>query len=116
MATWVTERDGLERYAANASAVTDDRPHVEYASWVRPQEITRTLPALLALYTDPPLIGADDALRSEVTRQRHTLLDFYTAGIAAYSGDREQWSQAIKRVAAADSTNPYYRWISGEGK
>jgi spermidine synthase len=31
LATWVTGRDGLERYAAKASPVTDDHPRIEYA-------------------------------------------------------------------------------------
>jgi hypothetical protein len=51
-----------------------------------------------------------------VTRQRESLLDFYAAGIAAYNGDREQWSEAMQRVMAVDDTNPYYRWIAGERK
>lgn len=116
LATWVTGREGLEHYAADARPVTDDYPRIEYAQWVRPKEITRTLPNLLSLRTDPPVVGADDALGAEITRQRQSLMDFYTAGIAAYNGDREQWSQAIDRVLAADDHNPYYRWIIGEGR
>ncbi len=116
LATWVTGREGLERYAGNARAVTDDYPRIEYAPWVRPKEIARTLPNLLALRTVPPLAGADAALREEIDRQRQALLDFYTAGIAAYNGDRDVWSAAIQRVLAADGKNPYYRWIIGEGR
>jgi spermidine synthase len=70
LATWVTGREGLERYAADAHPVTDNDPRIEYAPWVRPKEITRTLPNLLALSTDPPLTGTDDALRSEIIGQR----------------------------------------------
>jgi hypothetical protein len=40
LATWVTDRAGLERFAANAPAVTDDQPRIEYAPWVRSKEIT----------------------------------------------------------------------------
>jgi spermidine synthase len=83
--------------------VTDDYPRIEHAPWVRPKEITRTLQNLLSLRTDPPVVGADDALGAEITRQRQSLMDFYTAGIAAYNGDREQWSQAMDRVLAADA-------------
>src|SRR6185295_9208861 len=36
LATWVTDRAGLEAYAAGAPPVTDDRPRIEHASWVRP--------------------------------------------------------------------------------
>ncbi len=116
LATWVTGREGLERYAANARPVTDNRPRIEYAPWVRPKEITRTLPNLLALRTDPPVTGADDALKAEIIRQRQSLLEFYSAGIAAYDGDREKWTQSMERVLAADPENPYYRWLAGEGK
>jgi len=114
LATWVTGRKGLERYAADASPVTDDRPRIEYAPWVRPTEITRTLPNLLALRSDLPLTGANDALRGEIASKRQGLLDFYAAGIAAYNGDRKSWSDATQRVLAADGKNPYYRWIIGE--
>jgi len=116
LATWVTGRDGLERYAANASPVTDDRPRIEYAAWVRPKEIIHTLPSLLALRTDPPLTDGDDALRGEIAGERRELLDFYIAGIAAYNGDRETWTQAMQRVLAADGKNPYYLWILGARK
>jgi len=113
MATWVTGRGGLERYAANVRPVTDDHPSIEYAPWVRSREITHTLPHLLALGTDPPLLNADESLRSEVRSERETLLDFYAAGIAAYDGDRQTWGEAITRVQAKDPHNPYYRWIIG---
>jgi spermidine synthase len=117
LATWVTGRDGLERYTAHAHPVTDDYPRIEYAPWVRPKEITRTLPNLLALETDPPLTGSDlDDLRGEIATQRQGLLDFYTAGIAAYNGNREAWTEAMRRVLAVDESNPYYRWIAGDGK
>lgn len=49
-------------------------------------------------------------------RRRVSLLDVYAAGAAAYNGDREQWSQAMQRVIAADADNPYYRWIAGDGR
>ena len=44
MATWVTDRAGLESYAGDARPVTDDQPRIEYADWVRPDEIQRVLP------------------------------------------------------------------------
>ena len=116
LSTWITGRDGLERYAAHASPVTDDQPRIEYATWVRPKEIVQVLPQLLALRTDPPLVGANDALRAEIVSQSRVLMDFYTAGIAAYSGDREEWGRAIQRVQAADAENPYYHWIIGDRK
>jgi spermidine synthase len=116
LATSVTGREGLELYAGHSRPVTYDYPRIEYAPWVHPKEITRTLPDLIALRTGPPLPNGDAALRGEVTRQRQTLLDFYAAGLAAYSGDREHWSEAMHSVQAADDSDPYYRWITGEGK
>jgi spermidine synthase len=116
LATGVTGKEGLERYAGHSRPVTDDYPRIEYAPWVHPKEITRSLPNLLALRTDPPLLNGDAALRGEITRQRQTLLNFYAAGLTAYNGDREHWSDAMQRVWAADDSNPYYRWITGEGK
>jgi len=116
LATWVTGRDGLERYAARANPVTDDHPRIEYAAWVRPREISRVLPELLTLRTDPPLINADDNLLPEIDRQRQVLLNFYAAGLAAYNGDREKWSQTIQEVLAIDGDNPYYAWVTGERK
>lgn len=112
LATSVTGRDGLERYATGALPVTDNDPRIEYASWVHPKEVTRTLPLLLDLRTDLPLYNADDALRAEIERERQTLLNFYAAGIAAYNGNREEWSQAMQRVMAADESNPYFNWLA----
>ena len=113
MATWITGKDGLERYAGKANPVTDNHPRIEYASWVRPKEIVHVLPQLLALRTDPPLMGADNAMRENIERERRNLLSFYDAGIAAYSGDRQRWREAIQNVFAADKNNPYYLWITG---
>lgn len=115
LSTWITGKEGLDQYAHNARPVTDDRPRIEYAPWVGPLEITRVLPELLALRTEPPLVGQNPTLTNEITLQRQNLLDFYTAGIAAYNGNREAWQQAMQRVLAADQHNSYYRWITGEG-
>jgi hypothetical protein len=42
---------------------------------------------------------------------------FYAAGLHAYSGERELWARALKRVLNEDGDNPYYRWIvGGQGK
>jgi hypothetical protein len=112
LGTWVTGREGLERYANQAKPVTDDRPRIEYAAWVRPKEVTRALPDLLALRTDP-LTDAGDSFSAEVIRERGNLLFF--AGLATYKGNREEWAEAIGRVMASDGTNRYYRWIAGGG-
>ena len=114
LATWVMGRDGLDRYAGNALPVTDNHPRIEYAPWVRPKEITRTLPELLALRSDPKVAGGNSNLAQQVQQQRQSLTDFYTAGLEAYNGDKGRWSQAMRRVLAEDASNPYYRWIAGD--
>jgi spermidine synthase len=113
LATWVTGRDGLERYASAALPVTDDQPRIEYANWVHPKEITQTLPTLMALQTEPPIVHFDDAQRAEFAQRRKTLWEFYAAGIAAYEGNQDRWSQSMQRVFATEGDNPYFRWIAG---
>jgi spermidine synthase len=113
LATWMMGRKGLETFAGAAKAVTDDRPRVEYGSWVRPNEITRVLPQLMALQVQVPVEGADSALYAEITTRHETLMNFYIAGLGAYEGDRETWAKAIGKVQPAEPKNPYYSWISG---
>ncbi|KPC55355.1 fused MFS/spermidine synthase [Amantichitinum ursilacus] len=113
LSTWVTDADGLRRYVDNAPAVTDDRPLIEYATWVRPREISRVLPALLALHVEVPLPDATPALRSEIEQRRLALMDFYAAGLAAYAGDRESWANALQRALAADPDNRYFVQFEG---
>lgn len=113
LATWVTDRRGLERFSAGALPVTDDRPRIEYASWVRRGEFARVLPQVLDVRSDAPLIGADDNFRQEVSRERDTLMAFYAAVLYAYRGEREPWARMINTVISRDPTNAYYRWIIG---
>ncbi len=113
LATWVTGREGLEQYASGTEPVTDDRPRIEYATWVRPNEITKTLPALLALRTSPPLRNASESQWNEVTEDRDRLHTLYAAGLAAYNGDRDRWAQIVSRFGEADLDNAYYRWLLG---
>ena len=111
MATWVTDRAGLERYAGNALPVTDDQPRIEYAPWVRPREITRVLPALLALRSAPPLLGAEPAFASAVNDQWRSLARFYSLSLHAYNGNRQAWAREARELARSDAGNPYYRWF-----
>jgi predicted membrane-bound spermidine synthase len=115
LATWVTDRAGLERYAGDTPAVTDDRPSIEYGTWLRRNEIVRVLPELVTLRTEPSLQGADPQLIDAMHHQRDVLFTFYASGLAAYRGDRDQWSEALGLVMQADGHNPYYRWIAGGG-
>ena len=112
LATWITDRQGLERYAGDVPAVTDDHPRIEYASWPRRGEFQRVLQEVVALRTEPGLRRADDVLQTEVAAERERLLGFYEAGLYAYAGERERWASALRRVLDGDGNNPYYRWIA----
>jgi spermidine synthase len=113
LATWVTDRAGLERYAGDAPSVTDDRPRIEYADWVRYDELQRVLPELIKLRTTPPLRGADDAFVQSVAANRQWLLLFYQAALNASAGHRMLWARDMRRVLEADGGNAYYRWFGG---
>jgi spermidine synthase len=112
LATWVTGRDGLARYTAGARPVTDDRPRLEYATWVRRGEFTRVLPRVLALATGPPISGTDASFRCQLAQEAKNLFSFYDAGLRVYRGERELWARSIEAVMDADPGNAYYRWIT----
>ncbi|UCF20959.1 MAG: fused MFS/spermidine synthase [Gemmatimonadota bacterium] len=113
LATYVTDRAGLERYAGDARPVTDDRPRIEYAGWVRPREITRVLPQVRAVASGPPVLGGDARLSESIAAERRTLWGFYQAGLHAYAGERAEWAALIRQVLQEDGDNPYYRWFLG---
>ena len=111
LATWITDRAGLEIYAGGALPVTDDRPRIEYAPWVRRDEILRVLPRLIELRTDPPLRGADNAFLKSTVAERQRLLVFYEGALSAYAGNKTLWALDMQQVFNADGGNPYYRWF-----
>lgn len=113
LATWVTDRAGLERYAAGALPVTDDRPRIEYGNWIRRGEFGRVLPEMLALRTAPPLTNADASLLSAIETERERLYTFYSAGLHAQNGQHAAWARDIERLMREDAGNPYYRWFTG---
>lgn len=114
LATWVTDRAGLDRFAADAPAATDDQPRIEYAPWVRSKEITRVLPALLDLYQPPTLVNADAGFIERMQAHRQRLMQFYRASLHAYDGDRDAWGRDIREVMQGDRANPYFRWFVGQ--
>ncbi|WP_085714915.1 fused MFS/spermidine synthase [Pseudomonas sp. B28(2017)] len=114
LATWVTDRNGLERFAADAQPVTDDQPRIEYAPWVRAREITRVLPALLDLHQPPALLNADAGFIERMNTQQQRLMQFYRASLHAYDGDRDAWARDMREVMRGDGGNPYFRWFGGE--
>ena len=111
LGTWVTGRAGLEAYAGDALPVTDDQPRIEYADWVRSDEIQRVLPRLIQLRTDPPLQGAAKDFVQAVSAERQRLLLFYQAALNAQSGYPELWARDMQRVLEGDGGNAYYRWF-----
>jgi spermidine synthase len=116
LATFVTDRRGLEAYVNGAPPVTDDDPRIEYAPWVRPGELSRVLPTLLERAILPPLDGegaASAAPRIEARRQE--LYDFYLAGVSAMTGDRETFAQAVRDVGPAMQNNVYFAWFVQQG-
>ena len=114
LATWVTDRAGLERFAADALPVTDDQPRIEYAPWVRAKEITRVLPALLDLHVPPPVVNADAGFIERMNTHQQRLMQFYRASLHAYDGDRDAWARDAREVMRGDGGNPYYRWFMGQ--
>ena len=115
LATWISDRAGLETYAGNALSVTDDRPRIEYADWVRTDELQRVLPRLIGLRTDPPLRGADETFRKAIAVERQRLFLFYQASLNAQAGYPEAWARDMQRVLEGDGRNAYYRWF-GRGR
>ena len=115
LATWVTDRAGLERFAGDAPPVTDDHPLIEHAAWVRRGEFERVLPRLLALASDVPL-HATDRLRPAVEAERRELLGFYRFSLHALAGERDEAGAALREVLAQDPQNPYYLWVAYGGQ
>ena len=115
LGTWITDRAGLEAFAGDAPPVTDDRPLIEHAAWVRRGELGRVLPLLLGLATDVPLDESDPLLPGAVAQSRE-LRRFYRASLLALADEREEAVALLRPVLAADPRNPYYRWIALGGR
>ena len=115
LATWITDRRGLEAYAGDVLPVTDDRPTIEHAAWVRRGEFDRVLPRVLSFATDVPL-RPDDPLRADVDAERRELLDFYRFARHVNAGEREPAAVLLRKVLDRDPANPYYRWMIGGGQ
>jgi len=112
LATYVTDRAGLERYVGDAPAVTDDRPLIEYAGWVRPDEITRVLSTLLALRVSPP-VRATTEEKARIEGSFRRLADFYGITLSAIRGDRAAWARSVRSFVHSQVANAYYDWFLG---
>ena len=115
LATWVTDRDGLVAFVDGAPPVTDDRPRIEVAPWLRPGEMARVLPAVAALATDPPLEGADAGFKAAVNHHRGELGLLFQALQASLEGNQALMRESLRRLRASAPDNPYYAWIAPEG-
>jgi spermidine synthase len=115
LATFITDRAGLQRFAGDTPPVTDDQPGIEYAAWVRPREITRVLPTLLALRQAPPLENAEPAFGAALNDRWRSLQRFYSLSLHAYNGNRQAWAREARELALSDGQNPYFRWFLGPG-
>jgi predicted membrane-bound spermidine synthase len=113
IATWITDRGGLERFAAGAPAVTDDRPRIEYATWVRPDEFVRAFAHIQQIRSDPPLVGADEQFGSALALERKDLDTFYRAGLSVYARDRRSYAREMTALAESAKRNSYYAWFTG---
>jgi spermidine synthase len=116
LATWVMDRAGLETYIGDALPVTDDQPRIEYADWVRPDEIQRVFPRFMELRTNPPLLGANASFVKSVAAERQLLLLFYQAALNGAAGHRSLWARDMGLVLKGDPGNAYYRWFGGNSK
>jgi spermidine synthase len=113
LATYVTDRAGLERFAAGAPPVTDDDPRLEYAGWGQAGGFDRVVSHVFSVRQDPPLVGADAPLGAAIDTERRTLMTFYQAVLHHYAGEGDKMAQRIEQVSRADPDNPYYRWFGG---
>ncbi len=111
LGTWLMDRAGLESFAGAAAPVTDDRPLIEHASWVRRGELGRVLPGLLDLASEAPL-AASDPLREATTEETRELRQFYRASLLALEGEQQEAVALVREVLARDPENPYYIWIA----
>jgi spermidine synthase len=112
LATWVTDREGLSAFVGSAPPVTDDRPRIEVAPWLRPGEMARVLPAVVAVTTDPPLKGADAGFQNAVDRHRGELGLLFQALQASLEGNEALMRDSLRRLRVAAPDNPYYAWIA----
>ena len=109
LATYVTDRSGLEAYAGDALPVTDDRPRIEYAHWVRRNELNHILPKLLA-YRTPPPIAASLAEKARIDASYSQLADFYEILLLLMARD-DAFFVRLQDFAGSVESNPYYAWF-----
>ena len=112
LATFITDREGLETFAADALSVTDNRPRIEYAGWVRPKELLRVLPPLLEL-RKPPVVDAKPEQKQAIEHSFYRLGKFYEIALWARSGDMDIWQRETREFLRDTTPNAYYDFIFG---
>ena len=112
LATYVTDRAGLEKFIQGALPATDDHPRLEYAPLIRGDEFFQIFNELFSLQTEPPLEGADDMFRGRMAIARMRLRLFYQALFAADVGRTDVMLDSANRVLAEEPNNPYFRFIN----
>ena len=110
LATYITDQAGLARYAATALPVTDDRPRIEYAPWVRTNEILDVLPKLLEL-SSPMSVKASPEQVAAINRSYDRLVGFYEIVWYSYQGDRDAWTKNLAEFRRTGRPNAYYDWF-----
>lgn len=114
LASYITDRNGLERYAEDAPPVTDNHPRLEYADWVRDGEFSRVFKRILKIRRDIPIKGGNKDFRAAVMLERRRLMRFYESCLYALDGDYDQWAVNLRSVIREDRRNPYYLWFIGK--
>ena len=109
LATYVTDRDGLEDYARDALPVTDDRPRIEYAHWIRKNELNHILPKLLA-YREAPPVAASSAEKGQIEASYGQLAEFYEIWLLALARD-EAFFARMEAFARSAKPNAYFGWF-----
>jgi spermidine synthase len=109
LATYVTDRTGLEHYARDALPVTDDHPRIEYAHWVRPNELNRILPKLLA-YREPPPVAASLTEKARIEASYRRLDEFYEILLLLMARDQAFFTR-VRAFVRSTELNPYFAWF-----
>lgn len=113
LSTYVTDRRQLLAVSENVPPVTDDNPTIEYSTWTRVNAFERTLPLLMGLASEPPVIGMPANAKELLGTEREGLFSFYQAGLAAYARDVEGWQNHAAKAKSIAPDNKYYNWIFG---
>ena len=114
LATYITDQAGLARYAAAALPVTDDRPRIEYAPWVRTNEILDVLPKLLEL-SSPLSVKASPEQLAAINRSYDRLIGFYEIVWYSYQGNRDDFARSVAEFRRTGWPNAYYDWYFTTG-